>query len=212
MTRHAVALGLTLLVASAGPLAAQLPVHARFRPQGVAVVHQEQGAERSADGLGYGGAIVVRVSRVTLEASGYRASLETAWDDSDQFDALQGDVRLSVLLYAPFALEVGVGRRTIDPELSAPGVGWYRVGATATTPLTRLAEVTLRGAYLVPEFDGGGDARFSIEVGLGASVGVPNGRFRVRAEYDFQRMDRAVNGVAFPLQVTVARVGFDVGF
>ena len=212
MTRQGFALTGMLLAGGSSPLAAQLPIHARLRPQGVAVVHQEQGVERSANGFGYGGAIVIQVSRVTLEASGYRASLETEWDDSDAFDVLQGDARLSVLLYAPFALEVGLGRRTIDPELSAPGVGWYRVGATATTPLTRLADVTLRGAYLVPEFDGGGDAGFSIEVGLAAAVGMPNGRFRVRVEYDFQRMDRTVNQIGFPLQVTVARAGIDVGF
>ena len=212
MRRWAVVLGAAVAAAGGAPLAAQFPIHARLSPQGVAVVHQEQGTERSADGFGYGGAVVVQVSRVTLEASGYRASLETEWDASDEFDVLQGDVRLSVLVYAPFALEVGVGRRRIDPELSAPGVGWYRFGGTATTPLTHLAQITLRGAYLVPEFDGGGDAGFSIEVGLGAAVGTANGRLRVRAEYEFQRMDRRVNDVGLPLQVTVARVGFDVGF
>lgn len=200
------------LMGLAAPAAAQLPLHARVRAQGVAVNHQESGATRSADGFGFGGAVVVEVSRVTLEASGYRASLDPNWRDSIPFDVTQGDVRLGVVLYAPFALEIGAGRRAIDPDLSAPGVGWYRVGAVARTPLTRLAEITLRGAYLVPEFDGGGDAGFSIEVGLAAAVGTPNGRFRLRGEYDFQRLDRTVGSVELPIQLTVARVGVDVGF
>lgn len=206
------ALALVALLGLAAPAAAQLPVHVRFRVQGVAASHQESGVTRSADGFGVGGAVRLAVSRVTLEASGYRASLDPNWRDSIPFDVTQGDLRLGVVLYAPFALEIGAGRRDVDPDLSAPGVGWYRFGAAARTPLTRLAEITLRGAYLVPRFDGGGEAGFSIEVGLAAAVGTPNGRVRLRGEYDFQRLDRSVGDVALPIQLTVARVGVDVGF
>ncbi len=40
----------------------------------------------------------------------------------------------------------------------------------------------------------------------------PNGRFRVRADYEFQRIDREVNGVDLPIQLSRATIGVELGF
>ena len=52
----------------------------------------------------------------------------------------------------------------------------------------------------------------SAEVGLGIAVGTANGRFRVRADYEFQRIDRKVDNQDVPLQMSLAKLGLEVGF
>lgn len=51
-----------------------------------------------------------------------------------------------------------------------------------------------------------------MELGLGAALGTANGRVRVRAEYEFQRIDREVGRAPVPIQVTVGKLGIDLGF
>jgi hypothetical protein len=51
-----------------------------------------------------------------------------------------------------------------------------------------------------------------VEVSLGVGVGTSNGRFRVRADYEFQRIDREVNGVDLPIQLSRATIGVELGF
>jgi hypothetical protein len=66
-----------------------------------------------------------------------------------------------------------------------------------------------------PEFAapaGGGESGLALEIGLGVAVGTANGRFRVKAESNFQRIDREVNGQDVPVQVTQARLGLELGF
>ena len=50
------------------------------------------------------------------------------------------------------------------------------------------------------------------EIGLGTWIGTSNGRYGIRLEYDFQRIDRQVNDVDLPIQLMVAKVGIEVGF
>ena len=69
---------------------------------------------------------------------------------------------------------------------------------------------------MVHRFSGGGEAGLSVELGFGAAVGTPNGRVRVRADYEFQRIDRKVFPAdveyKVPVQTQVGRLGLEVGF
>ena len=47
---------------------------------------------------------------------------------------------------------------------------------------------------------------------MGAGLGTASGRVRGRVEYEFQRIDRSVSGTAVPIQLSLAKLGFDVGF
>ena len=58
----------------------------------------------------------------------------------------------------------------------------------------------------------GGTAEFAFEIGRGTRIGTSNGRYGIRLEYDFQRIDRQVNDVDLPNQLMVAKVGIEVGF
>jgi len=69
------------------------------------------------------------------------------------------------------------------------------------------------GAYLAaPKFSGGGSAGLAFEIGLGIGVGPQGGRLRFTTDYDFQRIDREVNGAATPIQSLVTRAGAVVRF
>jgi hypothetical protein len=64
----------------------------------------------------------------------------------------------------------------------------------------RLADVWVRGAYLAFEFQ------------LGVGLGTANKRFRLHAEYEFQRIDREVGTNDVPIQLSLARAGISFGF
>ncbi len=205
---------LVFLYAAAPAASAQV---LRFGVQAVTVTHDEIREGKRADGTGIGGSIEVRYGRLLFEGRGYSASLNADLPTDQDFDVRQLDGRLSVLITSPVAIEVGAGRRWIDPELAAQDVGFVRLGIRAENSVTRLARVWFRTAYLVkPEFSGGGDVGLAVEVGLGTAIGTPNGRFRVRGEFNFQRIDRKVTppgGVELdvPIQLAVARFGIEFG-
>jgi hypothetical protein len=91
-------------------------------------------------------------------------------------------------------------------------VGAARFGLYSETQLARIAQIWVRGAYLVdPKFIGGGKADVAFEFGLGVGVGTSNGRFRVYSDYEFQRIDRRAGGFDVPIQVNVVRSGFALG-
>lgn len=205
-------LGAALLSATtAFPLQGQA-IQFRVGAQGVFAKHQEFQEGRDADGFGGGGWLGVQVGRVGLDVRGYYASLESDSAGVAPFDVLQGDARLSVLIARPIAVEVGAGGRKIDPEFAAPDVGFFRFGLLARSALTQMADISVRGAYLVPKFNGGGEAGFAFEIGVHASVGTRNGRVRVGGGYEFQRIDREVDALEVPIQLTVARFGVEVRF
>jgi hypothetical protein len=182
---------------------------------GAAVSHGERSELLQYDGFGFGGFVGVALGPVRVEASGYTASLDP--DDetglSESVDVRQGDVRVSYAVAPAIALQIGASRRQMDPEFVLQDVGFIRVGIRSENPLSRIARVWVRGAYLAaPKFNGGGSAGFSFEIGLGTWVGSPNGRFGVRAEYDFQKIGREIGATdQAPIQVMVARLGVQVG-
>jgi hypothetical protein len=156
--------------------------------------------------------VSVRLGRFMLEARGLAATVEPEGAGA-AFDLLQGDLRISYAFVPSIAVEVGSGRRVVDPEFATQDVGLTRFGVRSEIALNRLSSVWARGAYLLnPRFNGGGSADLAVELGLGVGVGTANGRIRGRAEFEFQRMDRAVGTTNVPIQMAVGRLGVDVGF
>ncbi len=183
----------------------------RFGVHGVALTHTEIDRSLKANGLGIGGVLGLRVGRFAFEARGVWVDLDPDRASLATFNVRQVDGRVSVLMARSVALEVGAGRRWIHPAFAAQEVGMIRVGILSEYPLTRIAMVWARGAYLIaPQFSGGGTAGLAVELSLGASIGT--GRLRAMGEYEFQRFDREVQRRDVPLQVTIARFGAEVRF
>ncbi|MCH7874515.1 MAG: hypothetical protein IH965_04365 [Gemmatimonadetes bacterium] len=209
MRRAGVAGGALLLAvtSAAGAQTVRIGIH------GVGISHVEVRQERRAEGGGIGGYLSVRVGRFGLDLSGHAASIELVDVPAEPFDVLQGDARLSYAVARSLAIEVGAGRRKIDPEFTAQDVSVVRAGLLSEVRLSSIGSVWGRGAYLVSSrFNGGGEAGLALELGLGVALGTANGRFRVRVEYEFQRIDREVETVKVPIQVTIAKLGLDLGF
>jgi hypothetical protein len=179
----------------------------------VGLTHTEIAPERRAEGAGLGGLVSVRWRRFGLDLSGHAARMDSVDGGPRLFDLYQGDLRLSYRIANGLALEVGAGRRFIEPDYLAQDVGVTRAGILSEIRLSSVGSVWGRGAYLIaPKFSGGGTAGLAVELGFGAGLGTRNGRFRGRVEYEFQRIDRSVNDVPVPIQTSLAKVGVDVGF
>ena len=184
----------------------------RFNFDGVSLTYQEVREGRSSTGQGGGGGIELRVGRLRLDARAYTARLQPDSGGSE-YDFKQVDVRVSYAVNARLALEVGGGRRYVDPENATQEVGLIRIGVLSENQITRLADVWVRGAYLAnPRFSGGGSADLAFEFQLGVGLGTANKRFRFHAEYEFQRIDREVGTNDVPIQLSLARAGISFGF
>ncbi len=184
----------------------------RFNFDGVSLTYQEVREGRSSTGQGGGGGIELRVGRFRLDARAYTARLEPDSGGSE-YDFKQVDVRVSYAVNELLALEVGGGRRYVDPENATQEVGLIRIGVLSENQITRLADVWVRGAYLAnPRFSGGGSADLAFEFQLGVGLGTANKRFRFHAEYEFQRIDREVGTNDVPIQLSLARAGISFGF
>lgn len=185
----------------------------RIGAHSVTMTHTEINRNYSAEGVGAAGSLILRWRKLGLEVVGLKASLEPDSADLAPYDVIQWDVRFSFWVAPVAAIEISRFSREVDPDFTAPAVGAVKIGFVSEYPLARIASVRARGAYLVqPKFDGGGEAGLAVEVGLGVAIGTANGRFRVKAESDFQRIDRDVNGREVPIQVTQARLGLELGF
>lgn len=179
----------------------------------VGLTHTEITSARRAEGAGIGGQISARFGRFGVDLSGHAARMDSVDGGPKLYDLYQGDLRVSYRVATGLALEIGAGRRLIAPDFAAEEVGLARAGILSEIPLTAIGGVWARGAYLIaPQFSGGGSAGLAVELGFGAGLGTRNGRFRFRAEYEFQRIDRSVNDVDVPIQTSVGKVGVDVGF
>lgn len=135
----------------------------------------------------------------------------------EDFKTTQIDAKLRYYLASGVSAEVGFTRRIADPDFAAQSAAAGRVGLRAAYLLGPGANIALRGNYLGgAKFSGGGKAGFGLEVGLGLSVGAINGRWRLTADYEFQRFNRVTNTggteVRVPLQQALARVGAAIGF
>ncbi len=209
MTRIAL-LWCLLVVVGGGSATAQKKV--RLGIYGVGLTYAEINEEGTSEGAGVGGSLIVRWGRFGFDGNVYSARVDPDATGSS-FDIVQGDLRISYAFAPALALEIGVGRRRIDPDFAAQDIGIVRVGFLSEMSISRIADIWGRGAYLVnPQFSGGGDAELAIELGIGVAVGFSSGRFRVRTDYEFQRIDRKVNQMDVPIQIALARLGLEVGF
>jgi len=209
MSRKSVCSVVLVLVFCSASMSAQ---SLRLGVTSVTLTHTEVSEDLSSVGVGAGGHLGIRWRRFGLEASGFRAEMAPDREDLADFTLTQYDVRFSYWPVSVVAFEFGSGRRLIEPEFAAQDVSAARVGVLSEYPLARMSEIWVRGAYLIdPRFNGGGTAGLALELGLGVAVGTSNGRFRVRADAEFQRIDRTVNGVDVPIQVTIARFGLQLG-
>jgi hypothetical protein len=166
-------------------------------------------------GTGIGGSLALRVGRFSAEGAVTRMSYDprdkTGGDSS--FHSSQIDARLGVDVAAGLTAEVGLLRRTVDPELSAQEMGAARIGVRYSKLIGPGATVALRGNYLAgAKFTGQGSAGLAFELGLLVSVGPQNGRYRLTADYGFQRIDRKVGTAKTPIQQSLVRLGVAVGF
>jgi hypothetical protein len=183
-------------------------------PQIGLISHSEVSSDLQYDGLGFGGAVGVSWKRWDLDVEGIVGSLDP--DDeataTDSYDLKMMDIRFSYRVVPAIAVQIGAAGRTISPEFAAPDVGYFRIGLVSENVLARIARVWVRGGYLVaPQFNGGGSAGFAFDIGLGTWVGTANGRYGLRAEYDFQRIDRTVNDADVPIQMMIAKFGIQIG-
>lgn len=185
----------------------------RFRADAIALTYQEINGGRNAIGTGGGGGIELHFGKFRIDARAHAVMIDPDSAGLATYDLAQIDVRGSYDLTEYLALEVGAGRRYVEPAFAAQGVGYTRVGVYSENALNRLASVWMRGAFLPsPRFSGGGTADLAFEFALGAGVGTANGRFRFHAEYEFQRIDRRANDIGVPIQQSLSRAGIAIGF
>ena len=200
-----------LVVVLSTPLTAQRFL--RVGVHSVGMTYTELTDATKAEGVGGGATLQLRWRRFGLEGLVAKARMKPVNEALEQYDFVQFDVRLNYWIASLVAIEVGGEWWSIDPQFAAQEVGAGRIGIVSQYPLANISEIWARGAYLInPRFSGGGEAGLAVEVGLGIAVGTSNRRFRVVAESNFQRIDRRVNGVEVPLQLTQARLGVVVGF
>ena len=155
----------------------------------------------------------MRFGKFQIDARAHSVIIDPDSAGLANYDFAQIDVRGAYRLTEFLSLEVGAGRRYVNPEFAAQGVGYTRVGVYSENALNRLASVWVRGAFLPsPKFSGGGDAELAFEFSLGAGIGTANGRFRFHAEYEFQRIDRRANDIGVPIQQSLSRAGIAIGF
>ena len=214
---RAVASAVVLALWAQPAVAQQLMVE--LGPQAVLASYREVASGLRYQGTGFGGALTARYRQLSAEATVLRVSLDPEAGSSATagFKATEVDAWVAYDVAAYASLEVGVIRRTADPEFDAQSLGAVRVGARSSYEIGPGATVLFRANYLAaPKFSGGGRAPFSLDLGLGLDVRLA-GRLHGTAAYGFQRVNRKTNPggtgeVDVPIQETVARVGLGVSF
>jgi len=136
-------------------------------------------------------------------------SLSPSVDDSrTSVTFMGGSVRGHYAVWRSLAAEIGLDSRTADPEFSAQDVAALMVGLRYETRLAAPAAVWLRGGAIPKAWlSGGGDAGIGVDLGFGVRVRAPESRWGLAAEYEFQRIDRTVQGNSVPLQFERVRLG-----
>jgi opacity protein-like surface antigen len=188
-------------------------------PQFVLASYREVAPGLTYQGNGFAAALTARYHKLSAEATVLRVSLDPADGSSatNGFKATEVNAWLGYDVAAYASVEIGIIRRTADPELDAQSIGALRVGARSSYEIGPGATVLFRANYLAaPKFSGGGHAPFSLDLGLGLDVRLA-GRLHGTAAYAFQRVNRKTNPggtgeLNAPIQGTVARLGLGVAF
>jgi hypothetical protein len=164
----------------------------------------------ASDGIGFGGWVQGRRGRFTGEARGSVAWLSGP-DGRDWRDAKQLTMRGRYRLLPVVALELSVVRRTFAPDPEGTGLGFVSAGVRSDFSIAGRGALWGRVAY-VPSaaFSGGGSTSLGWDVGLGFALDVIGGRLQVVGRYDFQRIDRRVQGTQPPPIESRSSIEFDV--
>jgi hypothetical protein len=199
-----------LLAATGGSARAQTVL---LGVQGALGDYREVTSNLRYRGSGVGGSLALHVGRISAEGVVTRVSYDPRDPGHASFKSTQIDARFGVDLSGGLTAEVGLLRRTIDPELAAQEMGAARVGVRYSKLIGPGATVGVRGNYLAgAKFTGEGSAGLAFELGLLVSVGPQNGRYRLTADYGFQRIDRKVGSTPVPIEQSLVRLGVAVGF
>ena len=177
--------------------------------------YREVSSNRRFKGSGVGGSLALRLGRFSAEGALTRDSYDPRDGNAGltSFKSTQIDARLGVDVASGLTAEVGLLRRTVDPELSAQEMGAARIGVRYSKLIGPGATIGVRGNYLAgAKFTGQGSAGLAFELGLLVSVGPQNGRYRLTADYGFQRIDRKVGTAKTPIEQSLVRLGVAVGF
>jgi hypothetical protein len=188
-------------------------------PQFVLASYREVAPGLTYQGSGFAAALTARYHKLSAEATVLRVSLDPADGSSatNGFKATEVNAWLGYDVAAYASVEIGIIRRTADPELDAQSIGALRVGARSSYEIGPGATVLFRANYLAaPKFSGGGHAPFSLDLGLGLDVRLA-GRLHGTAAYSFQRVNRKTNPggtgeIDAPIQGTAARLGLGIAF
>jgi hypothetical protein len=188
-------------------------------PQFVLASYREVAPGLTYQGSGFAAALTARYHKLSAEATVLRVSLDPADGSSatNGFKATEVNAWLGYDVAAYASVEIGIIRRTADPELDAQSIGAVRVGARSAYEIGPGAVVLFRANYLAaPRFSGGGHAPFSLDLGLGLDVRLA-GRLHGTAAYSFQRVNRKTNPggtgeIDAPIQGTAARLGLGIAF
>lgn len=206
------ALGVLCVAAAAVALPAQT---VSVGVQGALGDYREASSSRRFNGSGVAGTLWLRVGRLSAEGTISRLGYDPR-DRSgvlEPFTSTQIDARLALSVAPGLAVEAGWLRRTIDPDLATQDLAAAPVGLRYRKALGPGASAGLRGAYLAgARFTGAGSAPLAFELGMFVALGSRNGRYRLTADYGFQRVDRSVQGVKVPIEQSLVRVGLALGF
>jgi hypothetical protein len=200
-------------MATVGALALLLPHRAKAQAvdgavYAVAASNAEVDRTRQARGFGAGGTVGVTRGRFRVELQGVTTSLHADFAIQPDYALNELAVLTSYQWRPALALQVGAGRRFTSPDFAAQDVGVLRIGVRTEAPLTSLARVHARAAYLpLTRFSGGGSSSLALELGLGLDLGPRDRRYSGLLEFEFQRIDRKVNGEAVPIHSSVTRLG-----
>lgn len=209
--RRASVAGLALALAACLPrgVAAQQHLSGNAGVQMLWADLTEVDSTRSANGPGIGASAWAAYDRWHAELA-----LSYAWLSpraGASFKAGQWDLRVGYAVIPTLSLEAGVGGRVISPQGAAQDVTTGRIGVRPEIHFARNTSVWGRGAFLVaPRFSGNGDYGLAVELGVGAGIATPDDRFRLRVDYEFQRIDRRIGTTALPIQLAVAKLGAEL--
>lgn len=174
----------------------------------VAASNAEVDRVREARGFGAGATLGMTRGRFRVELQGMTTSLHADFTIQPDY-ALDEVAVLAAYRWRPaLSLQLGGSRRFTSPDFVAQDVSVIRIGLLTETPLTSLARVHARGAYLpLARFSGGGSSNLALELGFGVSVGSREGRYTGLLDYEYQRIDRQVNGKGVPIRSSMVRLG-----
>jgi hypothetical protein len=176
--------------------------------------YREQSSALAFDGKGAAGRLELSAGRFGLSVAGSRLSFDraaTAAPDAEAFVGKELEVAGRFRLVSLVGVEVGILRRSVEPDQAAQAIQVAKLGLRGDYPLAPGAEASLRAAYLAgAKFSGGGSASGGVGLGFGLSYGAKRRGARITVDYDFVRVNRETTAggpVAVPIQSSTARLG-----